>query len=184
MEALAHKIAGWLVKHGADKENEEVFAYGILAVLYELFLNPLILLAALIAGKPVEMILWTVFYIPLRRNMGGKHAANSNICFITSFFIGIATIFLIDFFARYNWILVLDAIFCLFVAFKYAPALHPNHPYPDKWKTKAKQKSRLYAIIDSAVIAILYFLGLCTYAHAVGVAVFTVSALCLWGKYS
>ena len=59
--------------------------------------------------------------------------------------------------ANYPVVLYAQIIFALIISLFFAPIIHPNRLASDKQKARLKKNSKVIAIIESAIIIMLFF---------------------------
>lgn len=183
MNFLINKLAYWLSENGANKDDYEVLVYGIQGVFYEILIDITLILFALVYGKIAEILIWLLFYTPLRINMGGSHASTPIRCYFISICLGITPLLFLSYLTRMNFLLIIEILFSFIIVLSIAPVLNPHHPVTQKRVRLAKAMNRVFAAIGGITILIFYILNLLSYAHIGGIGMLTASLLCLFGYY-
>ena len=62
--------ANFLIRNGANKENKEILIYGMEAAINEILANIIVFSIAFILHVPLEMLIWQIFWLVLRVNLG------------------------------------------------------------------------------------------------------------------
>lgn len=158
LERLAFKLTDSLIAKGADPENREIYAYAIeclvsSAICYAL----LLIISAFIASFP-DMLVWLLFWIPLRTNFGGFHAPTHSLCFTLSLILGTGGVLLAKYFIPGLPVILVCLAFCIVVTFLVAPVVHANKPASDKRQKQAKKTVRIVILCESAAILLVYFI--------------------------
>lgn len=157
LERLANKWADLLIAKGADSENKEVYAYALESILSNtLSYGILIILAAFLNLVP-QMLLFFLFWIPLRSNLGGIHASSQGMCLFLSALFGVGSVLMAVYFIPNIIIIVISLAVCILITFMIAPVVHPNHPVSDERLKHVKKIVRIVILAESALIIILYF---------------------------
>ena len=142
---IAIKLSKAIVKSGADPEMEEVYAYGVECTLSTLLILALLITAGFILGKPLQMLVFIIAWLPLRMLVGGAHANTHWMCTLVSVGLGTVSVWLSD------WINLIPAVViialsvcCYTVFFLTAPVVHKNHPIPKNARRSADlRRSRM-----------------------------------------
>jgi accessory gene regulator B len=158
LERLAQKLTDAFVSRGADPENKEIYAYAIEYILSNIVSYGLLLILATILHVLPTMLLFLLFWIPLRTNMGGLHAPSQALCLALSALFGVGAVFLAIYCIPGIVVLSICLAASIIVTFKIAPVIHPNHPVSEKRRLKGKKIARVIIIAESAVIIFCFIL--------------------------
>lgn len=157
---MVHKLsvrwAEYMVSNGADKDQAEVYAYGLECLLNELLSDILLLLTAIGMGRVRQMICWIILFNIFRIHFGGFHAKTSLGCLAGSTLIGVlCVVFYPVFYTGYTALLV---ILCInnMIVWTIAPVLHPNHPFSDNRRKDVRKRARFLSVFFSALTLIMY----------------------------
>lgn len=113
-----------------------------------------LLFVSAILGKACNILIWFIFFLPLRHTTGGIHASSRIACFMISMAIGIGSILIAPIFSGYNSFIVVGIIFNILIVFLLAPVIHPNHPVPKKNIRKIKMSSRIIVLVETGFVLI------------------------------
>lgn len=181
---LAHRWADWLVQNGADADNRDVFIYGFECMLNEVIATVLVFAIAFIIGRPLEMLIWQVFWLPFRINLGGHHASSHFWCIFYSTALAVGCVLLVPLIQHYDFLIWIELAFSIFVAFVFAPVIHPNRLVSDERRRKFKKDGRIICVIEAAIIAALFFFAPAWLTHTAAIGMSSAAALCLIGKFT
>ena len=156
LERLAIKITDLLVARGADPENKEVYAYAIEYILSNIVSYGMLLILAGIFNVLPTMLLFLLFWIPLRSNIGGLHAPSQALCLLLSAIFGIGAVLLAIYFVPGITMLLIFIALSIIVTFLIAPVIHPNHPVSEKRRLKGKKTARIVVIAESVIILLCF----------------------------
>lgn len=143
--------------NSSDNERE-IYAYSI-EVLLSLFINLIILsFTAYVLKKPVELLIFIIFFSGLRSFAGGYHAKTHLECISLSFCLFIISALSSIYLKEYGKvILFLGVLFSLIMIFLLAPTETENKPLSERERKKYKKISRIIVIILSLLAICLYF---------------------------
>ncbi len=141
---LAKSTACFFVKNGlVDKEDEEVYAYGMEILLSAITNAVTALLIAVLTDTFFPCLLFLVSFVTMRIYAGGYHADTHLRCVITliaaqSVFIFIIKTISID---ALTWCIPIFMAVSIPVMIIFAPVEHPNKPLSEKLKHKLRKKA-------------------------------------------
>lgn len=159
MKKLSEMLANKLVQNGANAEMEGVYAYGIECTLSALLIVILQIAAGLVLGKPLQMLVFILAWLPLRMIVGGAHANTHFACTLVSVGLGILSILLSECIIITQILLLIILLltgYC--VLFFMAPVIHKNHPISQQRFNKTRTIARIYAAVECASIIALILL--------------------------
>ncbi len=182
LSKLSRKWADWLVSNGADEENYEVYIYGAECFLNEIIADIIVFAIAFLIGRPLEMLIWQIFWLPLRVNLGGHHAKSHFMCIFLSTALAVGCVLLIPYVVLVPGIIWFEIGFGLLVSFLVAPVMHPNHPVSAERMQRFKRTGRMICVIEAVAILILFFSGLQWIAHSAALGLASAALLCCVGK--
>ena len=157
LNVIAKKLANALVQNGANPEMEAVYSYGIECTLSTLLILLLLIAAGFILGKPLQMLVFILAWLPLRMLVGGAHANTHLACTLVSVGLGTVSVWLSDYINNtvpVPAIAIISAC-CYAVFFLTAPIVHKNHPISQRRYHKTRLIARIYAAVEYAVIFLL-----------------------------
>lgn len=136
--------------------DRDLFDYGYDILNGYIFLVLLSVVFSMIFGILKELLLFYVFFIPLRKNIGGFHFENKKTCFICSVIMGIVSAGIIQakLFVSIKWIITFLIMFinvCLLGCQQ-----HPNKQLTSSEKNKYKRKGLFFIAIFTGLG--IYFL--------------------------
>lgn len=151
MEELCATFSGKLVENGViEKENEDIYAYGLEVMLSTVFDVLLTLAIGLIFNKLSEVAIYFVTLVCIRKFTGGYHAKT---------YLGCKTVFAATIFVvLYTSNFLESAITPLIIVFGFSVVLTivvMLSPVPNVYKTLSEQQrknSRTFAILLSCSI--------------------------------
>ncbi|MCQ4935942.1 accessory gene regulator B family protein [Anaerotignum propionicum] len=181
---IANTWADWLVENGANSDDHEIYTYGAECMLNELFSDILLILTALIFHKTFEMILWILFFTPLRIHLGGMHASSHLKCILSSILLSYLCIFLYPFVIETPVLVGIILIVSFFIVYKIAPVVHPNHPVSENRMSQMRMRALVIIIIEIILTCIAYEYFSEKVAGMATVSLFSVCLLAIMGKYS
>lgn len=159
MKKLSKMLADKLVQNGANAEIEDVYAYGIECTLSTLLIVILQIAAGLVLGKPLQMLVFILAWLPLRMIVGGAHATTHFACTLVSVGLGVLSVLLSEYIIKAQLLLLIILLligYC--VLFFAAPVIHKNHPISQKRFYKTRTIARVYAAVEFAAIIALMLL--------------------------
>lgn len=169
---------------GLEDSDKDIYIFG----LYQgaiLFLNICTaLFIGVILDMVFEIILYLIFFIPLRIFAGGYHAKTQFRCYIMS---SVTTVFIllgIRFLQQYNsiWELICFAIaFC--VVWIFVPVADANKPLLEKEQISYKKRVRKILVILTSVAGISYYLQKPVVMTVIEMSVCFLSVILLMGLY-
>ncbi|NLK36933.1 MAG: accessory gene regulator B family protein [Epulopiscium sp.] len=180
---LSKKWADWLVQNSGQADDYEVYAYGAECMLNELLSDLLLIVSALLLNKTFEMLLWMVFFTPLRMHLGGIHASSHLKCIFSSFLLSYLCIFTYPLIINFPAIMALLLAISVFIVFKIAPVVHPNHPVSESRKDIMRIRAITIILIEIILICIAYRYMPIFVAGVATVSVFSVCLLAMAGKF-
>lgn len=179
---FANTWADWLIQNGASRDDYEIYAYGAECMLNELFSDILLILTALLFHKTYEMILWMLFFTPLRIHLGGMHASSHLKCILSSILLSYLCIFTYPLVIGFPQIMGLILAISIFIVYKIAPVVHPNHPVSESRMIQMRKRALLILFIEIAIICITYGYFSKIVAGIATASIFSVCILAMLGK--
>lgn len=179
---LAEKSAEKLIQKGADPENKEVLVYGIECAINEVIANIIMFSFAFIIGRPLEMLIWNAFMLPVRVNLGGHHAKSHFMCLAYSTALAILCVWLYPFILDLSWLIWIEIGVTLAVAYTFAPFIHHNRSVSESHRAKLKKWGKIVTTIESVIIILLFFFADPWLSCVAGLGMITASVLCIIGK--
>ncbi|KXL51652.1 accessory regulator protein B [Anaerotignum neopropionicum] len=179
---FANTWANWLVENGASRDDYEIYAYGAECMLNELFSDLLLIITALLFHKTFEMILWMLFFTPLRIHLGGMHASSHLKCILSSILLSYLCIFTYPLIIEFPPILGFILAISIFIVYKIAPVVHPNHPVSENRMLQMRKRALFILFVEIIIACIAYGYFSKIVAGIATVSIFSVCVLAMLGK--
>lgn len=180
---LSNRMAAYFVKHGANKEDEEVYAYGMIIILSAVLELLVTYAIALFLGKVWEITFFLIGFIPLRRCAGGYHSKTPEGCLLLTVFSSFAGIYLGGILQQAaRWILpavILSAVVTIFLT---APVVNKNKPLKKEEIPKFRKLARAMSIILLIAFGILWYAFAIPEAIPLGMGMVVTAAALVAGK--
>lgn len=132
----------------------EVYAYSIECITNISITFGCILLIGILLGKAESVLIWFLFFLPLRHTTGGIHASTRLGCFTISIVISVSSILLSPYLSGKLWFIIIGSIFSIVVVFLLAPVIHHDHPVPKQRLQKIKKTARVIVLIETGLLII------------------------------
>ncbi len=178
MEKFASKLAERMIENGATSDKD-IIAYGIECTMSEVIANIIVFTIAFIIGKPLEMLIWQAFWLPLRVNIGGHHANSHTVCLIYSTALAVGCVLVAPFIESWFMLIVVEVVATLIVAFFFAPFVHPNHPASQQHISRVRKIGIFVALVESALIILFFLLLPLWVSQTAALGMFSATALCI-----
>ena len=159
LEIVAERITGCLEKQGLiEPDQSEVYVYGMTLLISSAATLFATLLIGLTFHMLVDVLVFLLFFIPVRIFSGGYHAFSYLRCFLTFMFILGSFIAIQQNLPERDVLpsIVIAPLISLFLIFKFAPVSHPNAPIREKDWIRFKRISRMICIIETSSILIIF----------------------------
>ena len=184
IRSLSNRVADLLINIGGDSKMREVYAYGCEGILSTGLILALLITAGFILGKPLQMLVFILAWLPLRMIVGGAHANSHWACTLVSVGLGTVSVRLSDHINKTPAaVMIVLSLCCYAVFFFTAPVVHKNHPISERRYKKARMIARIYAAVLIAIVIALALIGT-EITASVFMGVFTTSVLSLLGWFS
>ncbi len=175
LEIVAEKTTDCLEKQGLiEPDQSEVYVYGMTLLIS----SAATLFATLLIGLTFHMLpdvlVFLLFFVPVRIFSGGYHASSYLRCFLTFMFI-LGSFIVIQRNLPERAVLpsiVITSLISLFLIFKFAPVSHPNAPIREKDWIRFKRINRMICIIEISSILIIFICA----RHNIEISRFLISA--------
>lgn len=179
---LAQKITSLFIQNGAEKEDREVYEYGLLIILSNLITVSVLLLLAVLLGIIKEMFCFLTVFISVRHFAGGYHAKRYQSCFVIS----LVSCLLLVYAGKYLYVKRGLALVLLLVSSAVIFCLAPVRPKEQVLKEDRavyhKKMSRRACSLCLAIFILLYWLGQYYWAGFIVTALMLVAIALLIGK--
>ena len=163
LEIVAEKMTDLLEKQGlVESDMAEVYVYGMTLLIS----STVTLLATLLLGFVFHVInsvlVFLLFFVPVRIFSGGYHSSSYLRCFLT-FMLMLGSFIAIQRNLPERAVLptiLITSLISLFLIFKFSPVSHPNAPIRDSDWLRFKRLSRIISLIEiSSIYLIFIFSG-------------------------
>lgn len=174
IEQLAKRTSGFLVEHGADSSQQEVYTYSMECILNLLCSDILLFTAGVLLHQLPALIVWDISYMLIRTNIGGYHAGTHERCILAGTMVGLLSLPLNRLWEAYPALtVVLFAALAGDILF-LAPVRHERRPVSPAGKKKAKLHAALITTLGFLIAFLLIHKGM-----VIGNAVFSGFACAL-----
>ena len=102
------------------KKFREFYIYGMEILISTIFNTLLVVGIALILDINIEVLLYSIFFIPLRVFSGGAHANSHKKCILTFIFLMLLSIFISNYICKLNFFIFILLTISFILVFKYA----------------------------------------------------------------
>lgn len=183
---LADSTASFFLDSIKEKQLEKsVIVYG-LEVLISSTVNIIIaLVISILFHNFIEVIIFLLFYCPMRQYTGGYHAKNYGLCTLVFTFM-ILTINTLDFVGFFDWnmrlISVAMMVYSIFIIMRFAPIMNENKILSKEEVIVYKKRARLLLGLDCMIIFILQLFGKAQISKYQVIALSCVSLLLVFEK--
>ena len=157
LDKFVVNVAGRSVQKGLINENQSgIYSYG----LYLVFTSALSFLCSLVWGIAFhclpEVMVFLLFFIPIRMHTGGYHASTYPRCLAMTLLMllalqGILLSIPAGWDMGYAGIVSLIALSCIF---GLAPVSHPNAPIRERDRGRLRRTGRIIGILEIAMIVL------------------------------
>ena len=183
LNALANNWANWMVKNGAAEDNFEIYAYGAECIFSEIIANICVFGIAFALDFPLQMLVWQIFWLPLRLQIGGFHSRlNHIVCTIVSTAIAVGSVLLIPILETASWLVWPGIGISGIITFALAPVVHPNHPMSERRVRKAKMLGKFILAAEALIIVISYFTAPIWVSLSAYLGMLMACIMCVIGK--
>lgn len=157
--SIALKLTDFFIRQSGEKrEDEEILVYGAELLLSSVVNTILVLLIGILMRRPLETVLFLLFFCPIRKYTGGYHSSSYWMCslvFSTYYIVLCAFSATMPFGVRVITML-LSTILILFLS----PVEDVNKPLSERRKLKIMVKARIILVVDLVAFIILNALSL------------------------
>ncbi len=179
---MLNKISNLIVnvlinKKSIEEKDRPIYLYGTMLLLSTLAGILSIIIISLIFFDFITVLVFFIFFIPLRVHAGGYHCKNYSSCFIVSNILFIAVVLLAKisynsyFFSVYGAILISGVT--LFMVVLLAPVTNANNRLSPKKKKANRKKSILYATVYFLILLIFNWFNFEHLDYFISVAAFS-----------
>ncbi len=179
---FAEKYVDKQIEKGADPEKREIMVYGVESTINEIIASGIIFAIAIIIGRPLEMLIWNLFMLPIRFSFGGHHLKTHLACLIYSVGIAVLCVMVYPLLLSFPWLIPAEIVTTMLVSIIIAPYIHPNHPVSSSYRAKLKKVCKIIAATESVIIILLFYFAEPWFVHIAGLGMITASIQCIIGK--
>lgn len=177
IDSIVNKLTDLLEASGADPSKQAIYAYGLECLISTAIIISLLLIFGIIFQSFWTMVIFILFWIPLRMLVGGFHAKTHLTCTVLSVGIGTFAVIVTPYVSTILWFYSVTALILSYCAiFFLSPVLHKNHPLSEERVKKNRIKARIYGFIELAVIILL--LALQSPAFAPAMLAYIITVIC------
>jgi len=158
LETVAEKMTGCLAKQGLiEPDQSEVYVYGMTLLISSAATLFATLLIGLAFHMPNDVLVFLLFFIPVRIFSGGYHSSSYLRCFLTFMLILGSFIAILRNLPERAVLpsTVIASLMSLFLIFKFAPVSHPNAPIRETDWFRFKRLSRIICIVEILIISLI-----------------------------
>lgn len=155
-EKAALHITEWMENNKIiEPDRMVVVKWGIRNILDTLFNLATFLTIGILMHMPIETIVFTLGYIPLRSYAGGYHAKTPFRCWILSNFILLLALLCVHYLSRCPFILWTLAILSIVILIILMPVSDIHKPLSDVDKHRYKRKG-VYILLFEIIVSVLF----------------------------
>lgn len=157
---IAKRITAFFIARGVwDREQEDIYEYGVEIVINNLALTMLLVLLGVVTRTVINVLCFIVIFTVLRTQCGGYHANTRIGCGITTIFSVIIVVMLSRIcVCREIYVKVLLYFVSIVICIIYAPAENVKKPIIDERKPMLK-------IGSCIIITVLFFISVIAYHY-------------------
>ena len=180
MERLAERITAKLIStHTIDSEDQEIYQFGVVHLLYQIFFVAFALAGGLLLKVLPETVLFLVAFFSLRPYAGGWHASTQGKCTLISY--GIVAIVLSSFRLMPEAALLPVSIGQMLIGlaaiWRWAPMENPNKPLDTEEIVHYRRYARVITGLLAAGTAFTVAMQWTRTGYAISTAVFLSAVL-------
>lgn len=155
---LAENICYLLVRYKiVDIKEIAIYIYGLEVVLLNTSIALIMIVISLLMQNLIYLIVFALFFIPLRIFAGGWHAKSSGVCFLFSNIMYFISLLLYEHYSDLyqNPAIVLMSLLAIAFIIVFAPIVSNNHPLTSKKQKRNKIITALIGIFDCIMLILL-----------------------------
>ncbi len=182
-ENAALRITEWMENNRIiEHDRRVVVKWGIRNILDTSFNIATFLIIGILIHMPLETIVFTLGYIPLRSYAGGYHAKTPFRCWILSNFILLIALLCVHNLNRYPFILLSLAILSVIFLIILMPVSDIHKPLSDVDKHRYKRKG-VYILFCEIIVSVLFsIINLPVITYSIFVIWIILSVMLVLGK--
>lgn len=167
--------------------KQQWLRYGLENTLSQVFSFSLIFIIAIFLNVVIEVLVFTVIFLPLRKRAGGFHFENDLVCSAVSIVLCFGSVFLAKQIAHSSYVAVgislIIALLGEIVIIIFAPIRHPKLHLVKSEIVKLKKSTRIICIVISSLLLIAFLLPIPKdYIVVANAAIISVAALTIFAK--
>ena len=183
IESLSYKASDFFIRNNKIKlEDRDAFAYGLRRLILNGFMLITFSILGLITNRFIEIYIFLLFFIPLRKYAGGFHCNNPLTCYISSCLCVMSGVYM----AKY-----INSIFILFILATISMiCILLLSPVQDKHKKISQNEQKAYKrvikrlfIINTIICIMIYNYGLFLPVKLCVSGIFIESLLVIFGVF-
>ncbi|SFR87911.1 accessory gene regulator B family protein [Anaeromicropila populeti] len=183
LKKISEKIADIIIDNGHNKEDREIYVYGIQIILSTMFTLSIVYIIAFATKHVLQMSCYFACFIPFRRCAGGYHAKKFWGCCIVTVFSSVAGIFLGEYlYYSKSELLAPCFLISLLVIWIYAPVSNQNRQLKVFEIPKYKKLTKQIGIFYSLIIVLLYSFNLGYWSSFMVMAIMVTAAALIVGN--
>lgn len=136
-------------------EDPEIMEYGFYVIISKVIFIAAIIIVGIIFGELVPILLFTLFYTPLRSFAGGIHAKTPLRCLIFSLVMLVCVAAVNKYILIPHHITYIFLIFTIIIILLLSPVETPNKPLDEIEKKVYRKKSNIITVIE-VVIGVIF----------------------------
>jgi len=153
-------VSKWLKSDVIEKERFRAYAYGCELLVSDMISNIIVLIAALLLGRVIEMIIFLVVFSTIRVVCGGYHSSSYKNCILNFCTSTIVLFLMTDWLIYRNFYGLIIALVAAadLIILMFAPVDHPNRPLTKDEMIKYRKKTIARLISLNIIILLSYIL--------------------------
>ena len=181
LESISYKISDLYIENGSiNSEDREIFAYGIRRLILISFMILTFTVIGIVMNGLLNILIFLIFFIPLRKYAGGFHCEGQLNCYMGSCLCVILAIIIAREFNNYNFLLILSAISAISII-TFAPVQDRHKKLTENEKKVFKRKTLILLAIDAIICIIFSLLKLFPFLKLIIVGVLIEGLLIILG---
>ena len=157
---MIERLAGAIVesqirKNNISEDSRDLYRYSYLVLISEVVNLIAAMIIGLIFGDVPAVLLFLLFFIPLRMFSGGLHAGSPEICACISGLIlcGVCLLNRITWSTGVSGILFTAGLMCAFFIWRLSPVETENKPLDEAEKKRYRMRSHQILAVDIIILA-------------------------------
>lgn len=179
---ISEKITSLLIENDSiPKEDRELYSYGFrqgFLMLLNIFTT---LVIGFIFNKPLQSIIFSISYLPIRSYAGGYHAKTSLRCYVYSMLMITIVLLLL----KYTYISKLANLILLLISalviYILSPVQDNNKPLDKLEQVVYKRKTVWLLVINIFISSLMLFLNFENISYILALSLFCLSVMLILG---